>query len=90
MSGRLIEDPHAPVLSNDAENARNIRDHGPVIGAAARAAARAAERDAKQLVETEATRFIMGKINEIESNPTPPTYQKRWLICLKGSNRWLD
>lgn len=76
MSGRLIEDPHAPVLSNDAENARNIRDHGPVIGAAARAAARAAEHDAKQSVETKATRFIMGKINEIESNPTPPTYQE--------------
>jgi hypothetical protein len=76
MSGRLIEDPHAPVLSNDAENARNIRDHGPVIGAAARAAARAAEHDAKQSVETEATQFIMGKITEIESNPTPPTYQE--------------
>lgn len=72
MSGRLIEDPHAPALSNVAETARHIHDHGPVIGAAARAA----EYDAKKSVETEATQFIMGKITEIESNPTPPTYQE--------------
>jgi hypothetical protein len=72
MSGRPVEDPHAPALNNVDENARNLSDYGPVIGAAARAA----ERDAKQLVETEATRFIMCKITEIESNPTPPTYQE--------------